>query len=88
VVYAARTEPQASGTPKSYATGVILVEKALYREGYTSIPVDGHYGTVTKTAYARWQYRLGYRGSDANGIPGAASLAALGRKSGLFRVVA
>ncbi|MCY4726688.1 N-acetylmuramoyl-L-alanine amidase [Nocardioides sp. STR2] len=37
--------------------------------------------------YRRWQQSLGYTGKDADGIPGRASLVALGDKHG-FRVVA
>ncbi|MGW3686524.1 hypothetical protein [Streptomyces sp. NPDC005125] len=33
-------------------------------------------------AYAAWQRHLGFRGSSADGIPGTASLTALGVKHG------
>ncbi|MFD4371488.1 hypothetical protein ACFWPY_07835, partial [Streptomyces sp. NPDC058527] len=49
--------------------------------------VDGHFGTATRTAYGRWQARQGYRGADADGIPGRASLDALARRRG-FTVTA
>lgn len=37
--------------------------------------------------YAEWQRSLGYRGADADGIPGETSLRALARRTGNFRVV-
>jgi hypothetical protein len=37
--------------------------------------------------YADWQRSLGYRGADADGVPGNESLRALARKTGKFRVV-
>ncbi|MGW0933267.1 N-acetylmuramoyl-L-alanine amidase [Streptomyces sp. NPDC002644] len=84
---AARKDPAAKGQPVTYA-GVRTVEAALVREGLlASRYADGHYGTTTRTAYAAWQRRLGYRGADADGIPGKASLERLGRKYG-FKVVA
>jgi|SRR6478735_2381540 len=87
LIDAARKNPPASGTPVTY-TGVVLVEQALNKEGLLNASlVDGHYGTSTVQAYAAWQRRLGYSGSDADGIPGNASLTRLGNKYG-FRVVA
>lgn len=82
LVKAARTDPPRSGAPVSYA-GVRTVEDALRREGLLSARyVDGHYGTLTVSAYAAWQRSLGYRGRDADGIPGSASLRQLGAKYG------
>ena len=49
--------------------------------------LDGHYGTTTIAAYAKWQRHLGYTGKDADGIPGRASLTRLGDRYG-FTVVA
>lgn len=49
-----------------------LVEKALEEEGVPN--------------YIEWQRSLGYRGGDADGVPGEVSLKTLGRKHG-FRVV-
>ena len=42
---------------------------------------------VDAPTYAAWQRRLGYRGKDADGVPGRVSLTKLGRKTGRFRVV-
>ncbi|QCX82878.1 hypothetical protein C9F11_46650 (plasmid) [Streptomyces sp. YIM 121038] len=41
----------------------------------------GLWGDQTRKAYARWQQSLGYSGTDADGIPGPASLTALGNKN-------
>lgn len=82
VVAAAHSNPQAPGTPVTYFS-VIYVERALVAEGLlTAGRADGHYGTATITAYAAWQRRLGYSGSDADGIPGMASLSRLGSLHG------
>jgi hypothetical protein len=82
LVAAARTNPRASGQPVTYA-GVRTVEAALVDEGLLSKTYsDGHFGTTTISAYSAWQRRLGYRGTDADGIPGKTSLARLGSKHG------
>lgn len=87
LVAAARSNPAAKGTPVTYA-GVRTVEAALVDEGLLAKTYsDGHYGTSTLTAYARWQKRCGYTGKDADGIPGRSSLERLGAKRG-FTVVA
>jgi hypothetical protein len=38
--------------------------------------------TANQSGYAQWQRKLGYRGDDADGVPGATSLRKLGRKYG------
>ncbi|MFJ2733677.1 endolysin [Streptomyces sp. NPDC087317] len=87
LVAAARSNPAAKGTPVTYA-GVRTVEAALAAESLLAKTyVDGHYGTVTVSAYAAWQRHLGYTGKDADGIPGKTSLAKLGAKHG-FTVTA
>ncbi|MFG3173612.1 N-acetylmuramoyl-L-alanine amidase [[Kitasatospora] papulosa] len=90
LVAAAKSNPKAAGTPVTYS-GVKVVEAALVDAGLLSKRYsDGHYGTTTVTAYAAWQRSAaggGYRGKDADGIPGKASLTALGKKHG-FTVVA
>lgn len=88
VVAAARTDPGAAQGHTSYKAEVLLVEKALQAEGLLASQwVDGSFGTKTITAYATWQRRLGYTGSDADGIPGRTSLTRLGDRHG-FTVVA
>lgn len=88
VVYAAKHDPAAAQGHTSYKTEVLLIERALKAEGLLSSQwVDGSFGSKTVTAYAAWQRRLGYSGSDADGIPGKTSLTRLGDKHG-FTVVA
>lgn len=82
LVTAARTDPDASGTPVTYE-GVKTVERALVAEGLlTAAYADGHYGTQTVSAYAAWQRRCGYSGADADGIPGMSTLSRLGAEHG------
>ena len=62
---------------------VEMVQQALGEEGF-DVTVDGWFGSETADVYADWQTSLGYSGLGANGIPGPASLAALGE--GRFQV--
>lgn len=43
-----------------------------------NVTVDGLFGPETQEAYAAWQRRCGFRGADADGIPGKVSLQRLG----------
>ncbi|EGX60083.1 hypothetical protein SZN_09181 [Streptomyces zinciresistens K42] len=90
LVAAARSNPKAAGTPVTYG-GVRTVEAALVDAGLLAKSLlDGHFGTATVTAYAKWQRSKaggGYTGADADGIPGSDSLKKLGAKYG-FDVVA
>ncbi|MCO4699300.1 hypothetical protein LRR80_05394 [Streptomyces sp. RO-S4] len=82
LVAAARANPRASGQPVTYS-GVRTVEAALVDEGLLAKRYsDGHFGTTTIAAYSAWQRRLGYRGNDADGIPGKTSLVKLGQRHG------
>lgn len=66
---------------------VLVVQRALAVEvglDYSSGP--GVPGPRTRAAYQKWQRRLGFRGADADGIPGYSSLLQLGTKRG-FGVV-
>ena len=88
VVAAARKDPQAAQGHTTYRAEVLLVEKALQAEKLLAAQyVDGSFGSLTVNAYARWQKRLGYSGSAADGVPGMTSLKKLGAKHG-FDVVA
>jgi len=88
VVAAAKKDPAAPQGHTTYRTEVLVVERALKAEGLLAAAyVDGSFGSLTVNAYARWQKRLGYSGSGADGIPGRTSLAKLGAKHG-FDVVA
>lgn len=87
LVAAARSDPARAGTPVTYA-GVRTVETALVDAGLLAkVYSDGHFGSATVDAYARWQRLLGYSGTAADGIPGMTSLKRLGDKYG-FTVVA
>lgn len=88
VLLAAQWDPVKTGTGVTPGSGpsVLLVERALSARGLLAGPyVDGHFGTATRSAYAAYQRSLGYRGLDANGLPGRTSLVRLG--SGRFDVV-
>ncbi|MEV6593922.1 N-acetylmuramoyl-L-alanine amidase [Streptomyces acidicola] len=87
LVAAAKSDPARSGTPVTYS-GVKVVEAALVDAGLLEKKYsDGHFGSVTVDAYAKWQRRLGYSGPAADGIPGKTSLTKLGKTYG-FTVVA
>lgn len=64
-------------------TSVTKVEKALAAKGLLAGKyVDGHFGTSTVDAYAKYQRRLGYSGLAASGLPGKGSLTRLGGDAG------
>lgn len=87
VVSAAKNDPKLAQGKSTYPIDVKIVEAALSKEGLLDAKyVDGAYGTKTIDAYKQWQQKLGYSGNDADGIPGATSLSALGKKYG-FNVV-
>lgn len=62
---------------------VRLVQQALIARNHP-IPAGatGHFGRQTQDAYAAEQREQGFRGGDADGVPGCRSLTELGRKSG------
>ena len=87
LIAAAKADPPKRGTPISYY-GTKTVEQALVKEGLLAPSLaDGHFGWSTVTAYAAWQRRCGFKGADANGIPGADSLKKLASRRG-FTVTA
>ncbi|GGW41402.1 peptidoglycan recognition protein family protein [Streptomyces xantholiticus] len=90
LITAARTDPARRGTPVTYS-GVRTVEAALIDAGLLAKRYgDGHFGSSTVEAYAKWQRSKaggGYRGAAADGIPGRASLERLGKRYG-FTVTA
>jgi hypothetical protein len=63
------------------------VQAALRAERMLPAPAgrDGVYDHATREAMQRWQRSLGYRGQDADGLPGVRSLTALGGNR--FRVL-
>lgn len=82
LIAAARYDPARAGTPVSYP-GVKTVEAALVAEGLLAKKyADGHFGTLTVTAYAALQRHYGYSGKSADGIPGKTSLTRLGKAHG------
>ncbi len=90
VVRAAKTDPAAKSGTFTAKADVLLVEKALVAEGLLDKALaDGHFGTATVTAYAKWQRSAAggnYSGDDADGVPGMASLSKLGKRHN-FKVV-
>jgi hypothetical protein len=88
LVEAAHTDPGAEQGHQTAASDVLTVEQALAAEGLldASYAGDGSFGSLTLDAYSRWQQRIGYTGTqpggDADGIPGRASLTALGERHG------
>ncbi len=89
LIAAARKDPGLKQGGTSHAADVKIVEAALKAEGLlaASYAADGSFGSTTVAAYRKWQQKLGYSGSDADGIPGKASLEKLGAKHG-FKVKA
>lgn len=86
---AARRDPAAPQGKATHPAPVDLVEEALVKLGYLEKRwADGSYGTKTLEAYARLQRHLGYRGGDADGIPGEHSLKWLALKVKTFTVAA
>ena len=73
-----------SGLVSACMADVTLVQNALAKLGYVDFEGRGTFGPLTKAGYSKWQQHLGYRGSDADGIPGQTSLTKLGQASGLF----
>ncbi|MFE3202268.1 peptidoglycan-binding protein [Embleya sp. NPDC059237] len=86
LIAAARADVPAATGHLTHRDDVLIVENALVAEGLLSASyADGSYGTRTVSAYAAWQRRLGYAGSDADGYPGPTSLSRLGDQHG-FKV--
>lgn len=81
-VSVSKVQPGKSNQQVKTVQAALIVEKMLASGGD-----DGRFGPKTQAAYAKWQRKLGYTGSDADGVPGIKSLTALGKKRG-FKVVA
>lgn len=83
LVKAANIDPKSiTGKPPVGTKDMVdLVEEALVKEGFLAKEfADGLFGYKTVAAYKKWQQKLGYTGSDADGIPGYTSLKKLGDK--------
>lgn len=81
VLKAAQIDPRRPDTALTSGSraSVLLVERALVAKGLLAgVLVDGHFGTSSIAAYAKYQKSLGYRGIDASGLPGRTSLESLG----------
>lgn len=57
---------------------VYMVKRALHKAGFFSGTMNNYFSREMEKAYAAWQVSLGYTGSDADGVPGPASLVKLG----------
>lgn len=85
----ANEDPKRPEGQTTNAANVTPIQDALVTEGFLkahAYPV-GRYDARTLSAYAGWQGKCGYRGRDADGIPGMTTLAKLGSAHG-FHVVA
>lgn len=81
-----RKRPRGDGV---YPAGVRLIEAELAALDFLpSRRVDGYAGQPTVDAYRAWQLQKGYRGADADGLPGMTSLVRLGHRRGRFAVTA
>lgn len=88
-VMCANEDPKRPAGQTTNAANVVPIQDALVSEGFLrkNTYSVGHYGSETVSAYAGWQGKCGYRGRDADGIPGMTTLAKLGSAHG-FHVVA
>lgn len=87
VADAARQDAKA-GWPGDAPNQAKLVELALVKAGLLDKKyADGLFGTKTVEAYSAWQRSLGFKGDDADGIPGFQSLRRLAVKHGNFDVI-
>lgn len=86
IIKAAKNDPdrKQGGTTPGAVDDVKVVENALQRAGLLAkkYSVDGSFGSSSVAAYRKWQKKLGYKGKDADGIPGKDSLTKLGKKYG------
>ncbi|WP_405560674.1 CHAP domain-containing protein [Streptomyces sp. NBC_01180] len=87
VVYGATHSAKDESKHAANADDVRHVQDALIARGRLKNGADtpGVFGIPTKAAYAAEQRAQGYKGHDADGVPGKASLTKLG--SGRFKVV-
>lgn len=76
-----RIQQAARNSDASYPAGTRIVQRALRLE--TDLELGDHRGVfdaLTTKHYAAWQRSLGFRGADADGIPGEESLRRLGKQ--------
>lgn len=72
----------ASVQPGKKNRQVSTAQIALKKEGLYAGDITGYFDVKTRQAYVAWQKKLGYTGSDADGVPGMTSLTKLGQKYG------
>lgn len=69
--------------PGSRHADVKKVKQRLHQKGYKGFLLSSNkFGSGLRRAYGKYQHRLGYEGTAANGVPGRTSLKKLG-----FRVI-
>lgn len=69
----------------THKADVMLVERALSALGLLDERwIDGSWGTKTDTAFNLFRLHKGFKGADAIGAPGLASVTLLAKASGLF----
>jgi hypothetical protein len=74
-----------SGTAAYSKDDTTRVQNALAKLGWIDFTGRGEFGPLTRDGYRRFQERLGYTGSAADGVPGRDSLTKLGAYSSVFR---
>lgn len=84
---AARPKVSLANVVKATRTGgtapaISRIKAALRAEGIAIDSTSDTAGPGFKTAYKKWQQKLGYHGNDADGVPGKTSLTKLGNKHG------
>lgn len=84
----AKEDPHQGPGRTTNALNVTPIQDALVAEGFLKRGTFaiGRYDQATLSAYAGWQGKCGYRGRDADGIPGMTTLSRLGSIHG-FHVV-
>ncbi|MFF1284312.1 GH25 family lysozyme [Streptomyces sp. NPDC058299] len=66
---------------KTHPADVLVIEEALHAEGLLAKEwVDGSWGTETDKAYHLFRLKMGFRGKEATGDPGLASLKLLAKR--------
>lgn len=71
-IYLSRLEPG------NRNVDVFMLKLELHKRGLYNESMTNYFGVALRNAYAEWQRSLGFTGADADGIPGATSLEALG----------
>lgn len=76
-----RLRAAAANGDGSYREGALVVQRALRLENQLELGDHrGIFDARTRRHYRQWQRSLGYRGADADGIPGEESLRRLGKE--------